>query len=627
MAQIKVLSQHLVNKIAAGEVIERPASVVKELIENALDSGAGRIGVAVEKGGKQSVVVTDDGSGMDEADLAKAFLPHATSKLSDDDDLMHIATMGFRGEALASIAAISHAQLRTRRADNDSGYEISAGGGELFPVKPCAAAPGTTATVRDLFFNTPARRKFLRADATEFAHISEAVTRTALAHKEVAFTLAHNGRVSLDLPATETLEQRAADLFGHELVDDLLSIRPQNDPVGVSGLIGPPAAARATAKWQYFFLNRRFIRDRLLGNALKEAFRGLIDPHHQPVAILFVEVESEAVDVNVHPSKIEVRFRDGQSVRSHVLAALRTTLQDAELRPTARLGEGESVGDGQMPDDRRSQSLRDALAEFFKSQPSPRQGHLQFSAPHNRLEQRPSVSPTIGPWGPAQRPERPMPFPPPGAVASESHRRGPAVPVARTGEQGHATPPAMQVHDAYIVVSDGDGIVIVDQHALHERILYNQLVGRIASGTLESQRLLLPASVPVTASQRAMLHEQEQLLGRVGIEVSDFGPGTVAVQRFPSFLENLDPAAFLAEALDALGEDDPAVDSERLLQKLLQIMACKAAVKAGDPLSAEEISALLARREGLENATSCPHGRPTQIRLTLKDLDKQFKRT
>ena len=340
MSRIHVLPAHLVNMIAAGEVIERPASVVKELVENALDAGARRIELAVEAGGKAAIQVSDDGAGMSAEDLGLAFVPHATSKIASDEDLFRITSLGFRGEALASIASVSHALIRSRRREADSGFEVEAHGETILPVRPCGFGQGTSVSVRDLFFNTPARRKFLRGDSTEFGHVTEALARVALGNCPIAFKLTHNGRETLNLPPTDSLRQRVADLFGPEVAEGLLEVPALAGQVGVGGLIGTPDASKASARWQYFFLNGRFIRDRYLGHALKEAYRGLADPHRQPVAFLFLTCPADEVDVNVHPAKVEVRFRDSQVVHSHVLAALRTALQQADLRPGVSLPAG-----------------------------------------------------------------------------------------------------------------------------------------------------------------------------------------------------------------------------------------------------------------------------------------------
>ncbi|HPS53914.1 MAG TPA: DNA mismatch repair endonuclease MutL, partial [Phycisphaerae bacterium] len=333
MPKISQLSQHLVNKIAAGEVIERPASVIKELVENAIDAGATRIDIAIEDGGKKLIQVTDDGGGMERDDAALAFAPHATSKLRDEDGLFNICTMGFRGEALASIASISHAHIRTRRRKDANGWEISASGENITAVTPCPAAAGTTITVRDLFFNTPARRKFLKTASTEFGHITEQVARLSLPHPQISFTVRHNGRETVNLPACQSTLQRITDLFTPDTAENLIPIPQRNAITTINGLIGTPAAARNSTKWQYVFLNGRYIRDRLISHAIKEAYRGRIMPAKCPVAFIFINIDPHEVDVNVHPTKIEVRFRNSNGVYGDVLAALKETLSHSNLAP------------------------------------------------------------------------------------------------------------------------------------------------------------------------------------------------------------------------------------------------------------------------------------------------------
>jgi DNA mismatch repair protein MutL len=666
---IQVLPTHLVNKIAAGEVIERPASIVKELVENALDAGATRIDVAVEDGGRKLVSVTDNGGGMRPEDLALAFAPHATSKIATEQDLCDIETMGFRGEALASIASVSHAHVRStvRRDDGSaeaSGYEVQASGETLGPVRPCAAAAGTTVTVRDLFFNTPARRKFLKSANTELGHVSEHLARLALPHPQVAFTLSHNGRTITNLPATESTLQRARDLFGDELADALLPIAARTGPVGVpaalhrggvplkiAGLIAAPAAARASARWQYFFLNGRYIRDRLLAHALREAFRGLVDPNRSPVAFIFITLDPREVDVNVHPTKIEVRFRDGQLVYGELLAALRETLNRSDLVAPATLPPTTPAPPRPADSEHRRESIRSALADFFRSA-APPQRRLDFSAPPQPSHPRPAA-PGEGLYIPTRQPDAaPGLAPPPTtapiskAAAGESAAAQPisasslrlssasktvepttAVLVEKLTAAATIGPQAIQVHNAYIVAASADGLVIVDQHALHERLIYNDLRRRLAEGHLTGQRMLIPAPLKVTAAEADLVGRFEDLLTRLGFEVAPFGPDTYAVQRFPSLLagRGVDAGEFLREVLDKLSEDETA-SPERLLEELLEMLACKAAVKAGQPLSAAEMQTLLARREECEKASACPHGRPTTIKLSLRELEKQFKR-
>ncbi len=606
---INVLPIHLVNKIAAGEVIERPASIVKELIENSLDAGASRIDVSVEDGGRKLISVTDDGCGMSADDLALAFAPHATSKISSDDDLFAISTMGFRGEALASVAAVSHAHIRSRTADADSGYEFSASGEDTGEVRPCAAAPGTTVTIRDLFFNTPARRKFMRTANTEFGHISEQLARLSLPQPKAAFRLTHNGREVQNLSAVDTTLQRVGDLFGSELAEAMLTIVPGGGGVGVAGLAGRPAAGRSSGKWQYYFLNGRYIRDRLLAHALREAYRGLIDPHRWPVAFVFIEIASSEVDVNVHPTKIEVRFRNSQAVHGAVLAALRETLNRADLAPAA---ETNVPGVAAEPDDTRRASLREALADFFKSVP-PQQPAFSFPEGQKATHQT------------APRETPPFGFP----VAKPPAEGDIEAPLdVRMAAPAPPSPDLIQIHNTYIAAATDDGLVIVDQHALHERLIYNDLKRRLTQGPLAAQRMLIPETLTVTPAEADTLQNSSELLGRLGIEVAPFGPDTLAVQQFPSLLveRGVAPAEFLREMVDMLAEDETA-DSERLLEGVLEMMACKAAVKAGEPLGAAEMADLLTRREEADKASACPHGRPTTLKLTIRELEKQFKRT
>jgi len=618
---IRVLPTGLVNKIAAGEVIERPASIVKELLENSLDAGAARIDVAVEDGGRKSICVTDDGAGMSAEDLALVFAPHATSKIANADDLFAISTMGFRGEALASVAAVSHAHVRSSTPGSESGHEVNAAGGEISQVRPCPAGPGTAVTVRDLFYNTPARRKFMRSAGTEFGHICEQLARAAIAHPRVAFRLTHNGRESQNLPAVDSTHQRIAGLFGQELSQALIPIRERKGNVRVAGLIGRPEAARASGKWQYFFLNGRYIRDRLLAHALREAYRGLIDQQRWPTAFVFIEIDPSEVDVNVHPTKIEVRFRNSQEVHGSLLAALRETLNQARLAPAAELAQADQAArpadaaadvssEADISSDARRTSLRQALADFFKSAPPPQP---RFTFPEHQ-----------SPHGHAAT-AAPRPFSPPAERRPTGEWAAP--PQAGAPAEGLSAARAIQIHNAYIVTGDEEGLVIIDQHALHERIIYNDLKRRLTEGPLTSQRLLLPETLKVTEAEADRLMGSGELLARLGIQLEPFGPAALAVQRFPAMLaeRGVAPGEFIREIADMLAEDE-TTDSERVLESVLETMACKAAVKAGDALSAAELADLLGRRHEAEKASACPHGRPTTLRLTLKELERQFKR-
>ena len=597
------------NRIAAGEVIERPAAVVKELVENAIDAGAQQIVVEVEDGGRALIRVTDDGTGIAPDDLSLAFASHATSKLTDDEDLFHIGTMGFRGEALASIGAVSHAKILSRIAANDAAYEIQNRGGEMGGVQAAAGSVGTTVEVRNLFYNTPARRKFIKGSATEFGHISEMLLRLALPHGAISFKLLHNARITLDLPAANEAE-RLPSAWPHEFRERRLPLLSRDAEMRLRGIIGLPELARPTAKYQYLYLNGRMIRDRFIQHALREAYRGLTEPGRYPAAVLLVEIPTGDVDVNVHPTKAEVRFRDSGRVHGLVLSSVREVLLGNDLAPAAV--------PMQSDDDAPRLDVREKIAAFFRHLPSdlgqvgqpalnpgPTTAGFAHSAPAPAVpasQDRAHVA-SIG----AQLPES---FAPAGAPVDSARRQ-----------------PAIQLHNSYLVAQSDDGLVIIDQHALHERIMYEDLLSRLQRGPLESQRLLIPHPVNVSSAQAALLEQIQSLLGRLGIEVTSFGPGVVAVQSFPSFLEKLEPGTFVRELLERGEQELLDLHDEELLHEVLDMMACKAAVKAGDPLSAEEIESLLSRRELVERSSNCPHGRPTTLRLTLRDLEKQFKRT
>jgi DNA mismatch repair protein MutL len=588
--------------IAAGEVIERPASVVKELMENSLDAGASRIEVSIEDGGRKSIRVSDDGAGIAADDLALAVHAHATSKLSDDRSLFNVRTMGFRGEALASVGRISEMTVLSRPADQTGGFEIHVEGGEVGSVRAAASAPGTVVEVRNLFFNTPARRKFLRTSGTEMGHISEQVSRIALGNRNVSIRLENNGRKTNSLSGGGTDRDRVAELFGVELADVLADVERTDESVGMSvrGLVASPGQSRASAKWQYVFLNGRYIRDRFILHAIREAFRGLIESGRHPAAFLWLEMDCSMVDVNVHPTKTEVRFADSGLVHSLIYAALRESLQSNDLTPHAAVSSRSDL------DERREMEVRQAIADHLKSVPV---SQSTLSTGFTTSSSRSQV-----PGLPENRIPRPGPDlnrPPEETTSS--------LPLPSGG--------AIQLHNTYLVAETPEGLIIVDQHALHERILFEDLRERINHGRLESQKLLFPEPIEVTATQQDRLEQLGPLLDQMGIEIVPFGPGTVAVQAFPSSLAAADIQSFMTDLLDRLADSDPDPKPDSLLTDMLNMVACKAAIKAGQSLSAPEIDALLAQRELVERSSNCPHGRPTSLRLTVKDLEKQFGRT
>jgi len=632
MGQIRILPEQLVNKIAAGEVIERPASVVKELLENAVDAGAKRIDVAVENAGKQLIQVSDDGTGMGKEDVSLAFAAHATSKLNSGEDLFAIRTMGFRGEALASIASVSRARIVSRTAQGQGGYEVSVDGGKQGEVKPTAAAVGTTVQVRDLFFNVPARRKFLHGTTTEMSHITEQLGRVALAQKQIHFTLSHNGRKSLELPAADDLRDRIAGLFGDELAQALIEANSDERGVKIQALLGEPSMSRTSGKWLYFFLNGRYIRDRFLNHAVREAYRGLMEQSRFPAAFVYLQMAPEAVDVNVHPTKIEVRFRDSNTVHSQVLGTLRERFLKSDLSGRMRIDELET----NKPNAEQTQRLRQAMADFIKATPAS-QPALTFSGKDRagqtvsagmRKKTGPSVS---GRAGEKLREELNRLF--------EQDRQRAVEEVGSSGQNARQEPkseatarapaalgPVLQIHNTYLVSETADGLVIVDQHALHERILYEKLQRQMREGKVASQQLLVPMPIDLSHQQQISLERAKEVLEQVGIELVDFGPGTVAVQAFPAMLGQADPAAVVQDIIDRLAEVPGDLSGEQLLEPILASMSCKAAVKAGDKLSDEEMAHLLTEGKLTELSSSCPHGRPTSLKLSLAELEKQFGR-
>jgi len=626
---IALLPDHLVNKIAAGEVVERPSSVVKELVENAIDAGATRIDITIEDGGRTLIKIADNGSGIPADQAPLAFAQHATSKIQNADDLFAIGTMGFRGEALASIASVCHVTMTTRTADEPQGVRLEVHDSKLSAPRPAAAAVGTIIEARDLFYTVPARRKFLRTDATEFGHVHEMLLRVALPNPQIAFTLSHNGRLVQELPATTDHRVRVAEALGKELHDQLLAVHFEERGITVSGFAGQPALARATAKYQYLFLNRRYIRDRSLFHALKEAYRGLIEPQSQPIAVLLIDIDPAQFDINVHPQKTEVRFRDASNVYRAVLAATRETLLATDLTPQVKTS---NRFDGPPPATFAPSRTVDSpstthqkIADFFKqATPAAPQPRLSFPAP---VGERPTPSPIEDPSRITVRqlPELPKVDPP---TESESRHLAPA---DRTLTTKPETPRFVQLFNTYIVAETPDGhgggsITIIDQHALHERILYEELFARMSRGPLEGQRLLIPEVLPVTPKQVAALETVKPMLTNLGIEVADFDAHSVAVHTFPSLLSKVSPREFLRDLLDKLLELGSKLTAEELLHELLDMASCKAAVKAGYPLSHDEIAALLERKHQVERSSNCPHGRPTTLRLTISDLERQFKR-
>jgi DNA mismatch repair protein MutL len=626
MSKIKLLSVHLVNKIAAGECIERPASIIKELVENSIDAGATKIEITLEQGGCKTIRVTDNGNGIDPEDMLLAVTPHATSKLKDENDLYAISTMGFRGEALSSIASVAFMKISSVQPGKDAGSQLEINGGDLGTIQPAAGAPGTTMEIQNLFFNTPARRKFLKSPQTELGHCQEALTRLALAYPTIGFNLFHGNRRLLQLPAAESPRIRIADLFGPEVSEGLIQVFTQTKDTTFSAYVSRPDQARPSANWQYFFVNRRAIRDRFLAHALREAYRGLMPQDRQPVGFLFLDLDPTIVDVNVHPTKSEVRFADSGLIHSLVLNNIRERFLSTDLTATLNLPTHPPASqDGNDQSEPRKEKIKEALNDFLKSSYRTNQSHMNFTQPPQRKASEsnaPYIPTPIQTPTPAQIAQNLEPASPP---AIQNPQSGAQPPVGKI--QNSPIPPrALQIHNTYLIVETPDGMMIVDQHALHERVLYQQLRGRLNAGSVPRQQLLVPDLVNVTSDQMEQIDQIRPSLTLAGIEVEPFGPQTLAIHSLPAVISNLNAPEFIQELFERLGKTSK-VEPEQVLEHVLQSLACKAAIKAGDPLKPEEIQALLQSRNQIDNASACPHGRPTALQMSLADLQKQFKRT
>ena len=631
---IKQLPPSVINKIAAGEVIERPASVAKELLENSVDAGASRIDVSIEQGGAGLIRVADDGCGIAEEQFQLAVASHATSKIENADDLFHVRSMGFRGEALASISEVSHFLIRSRRQDDAAGAEMLVTAGTLGPIEPCGCPVGTIIEVRNLFCNTPVRRKFMRTTQTEMGHISEAFTRVALAHPDIHFTLRHNERSIYDLPPSESWRDRITKFFGDELADALLWVESQDDEstVGMSGYVANPTQSRSNNRMQYLFLNNRFIRDRSLQHALGEAYRGLLMTGRFPITFLRLEMPAEVVDVNVHPTKLEVRFQDSGRVYSQLLGAIRNKFLTTDLTAVGTLAAERSADDGPAVDPNQAARVRREMTDWAKGESGGRRaaGNHQTEGQTRIPLQYERVSGAI----PAFRPFDDGPRIPPREAGGDAEQ--PVEPAAAPPDEPHAEahrPPAeraalgMQLHNRYIVTENEAGMVVIDQHALHERVLYEQIREKVLAGNCEAQRLLVPEPVGLTADEAGAALEAKETLQRIGIEIESLGGDTVVISAYPAMLANISPAEVLRQVVDVLMSGEKTPDRRDVLDELLHMISCKAAIKAGDRLSVEEVDALLEQRHLFQDTHHCPHGRPTALVFTREELDKRFKRT
>ncbi len=582
MPSIRILSDTLISQIAAGEVVERPASVLKELIENSLDAGAAEVGVALAEGGVKQVRVTDDGRGIAEDDLPLALARHATSKIATLADLEEVKSLGFRGEALASIASVARVSVTSRTREAQHAWTIRAEGGAPGGVSPAAHGPGTTVQVEDLYFNTPARRKFLKSEATEFAHCEDVFERAALSRPGVAFTLRNGARVVRGYRASD-LARRCETVLGAEFFAGAREVGEAIAGLRLSGYAGSPAYTRGSRDAQYFFVNGRFVRDKLLAHALREAYRDVLHGDRHPAFVLYLDIDPRAVDVNVHPAKTEVRFRDSRAIHQFVFHA-----------------------------------VAKALAGTAAQAPVPSFAPVPGAASHKAAYAAPGLQGTLGI---AQ---------PPAAYGAMFAGARAAVLEAPPPAEGAASPPLgfalAQLHGVYILAQNADGLVLVDMHAAHERIVYEKLKSALDARSMPTQKLLIPTTFEAGGLDVATAAEQADTLALLGFDIAAISPSALAVRAVPAMLAGGDLPALARSVLAELREYGASRVLAEHRDELLAAMACHGAVRANRALTLHEMNALLREMEETERAGQCNHGRPTWYRMSLADLDKLFMR-
>ena len=604
---IQELPEHLVNQIAAGEVVERPSSVVKELIENSLDAGATEITITIEAGGSKLISISDNGYGIPKNELVIALARHATSKIRNLEELTKVMSMGFRGEALPSIASVSALTIRSKQAESENAYEVTVDNqGECIGPKPCVHAQGTSIEVRDLFFNVPARRKFLKKDSTEFLHIERMVKRLALAHFSVAWTLKHNGKTLLNLPAAlnqETSEKRLEKLLGKNFIEHAIWIEHQDENLKLTGWIALPAFSRSQRDLQYSFVNRRSLNDKVFSHAVKLGYRDVLFHGRHPAYVLYLEMSPETVDVNAHPAKHEVRFRDSRRVHDflrhsieHALAQTTPGQQETRFMPT-----DSSVLSGQSYpqhthshlQNNQQMNVQDAMSLYHST------GSQAASSNQFQSDARPNTNFY------------------PSTQATEND-------IAEAGVLGHAL---AQLHGIYILAQNEKGLVMVDMHAAHERVLYEQMKKRFETEKLISQPLLVPVTMRITGEEARRYEDCRTDLLAMGIDFDLTGPESLVIRAFPAMLQrNFDAETLLRDLISENSEFEKSERIETSFDHILATMACHASVRANRQLSIPEMNALLRQMENTKRADQCNHGRPTWTELPLNTLDKIFLR-
>jgi DNA mismatch repair protein MutL len=625
---IRTLDEQLVNRIAAGEVVERPAAALKELIENAIDAGAARIEIEAEMGGRRLIRVRDDGIGMTRTDALNALQRHATSKIASDADLTRIATLGFRGEALPSIASVSRMEILTRAFEEDTGTHIVVEGGEVKTVEEVGAPIGTTVAVRDLFYNVPARLKFLKSVPTELGHIIETVTRYAFAYPDVSFRLVHERQELIFTPGNGDLLTAAASIWGRETVQGMVQVDYERDGIRVWGLIAPPHQTRPTRQHQYFFVNLRPVRNKTLTAALDEAYKTLTPEKRYPACILLVGIDPRQVDVNVHPAKIEVRFQREQAVFEAVVNAIRAALLQHGMIPSAlppSESHGQAITPARPPD---AETIHQILMQRAGLAPAEAVGTpARPETPANASETPapPGMPAGADPFVSATRTLPPTPAP-----ADETPLLLETEPLQTTHLPfAHLLDDLYilgQVSNTYIVASTRQGLVLIDQHVAHERVLYEQLCYKRGALPIPKQHLLTPETLQLSRRDALLLHEKLPELEAIGFELEPFGVDTYLIRAVPAALKG-DPVQTLRDIVDELVELSVSKRLPVAREQIWITTSCKLAVKAGDPLSMPEMRKLIEDLARTENPYLCPHGRPITIILTWQEIERKFKRS
>ena len=653
MSKIHVLPDSLANKIAAGEVVERPASIVKELIENSIDAGAKSIEVAVESGGRRLIRISDTGEGMNRDDAILAFERHATSKLKTAEDLEAILTLGFRGEALASIASVAKVRLRTQTASDIVGTEVEISGGRMLNVRDIAFTPGAEFEIRDLFFNVPARRKFLKSEATESFHIANLVTHYALANPHLSFKLLNNNRESIRTTPAADLRERAYQLFGGEFINGLIEVGGESGEMRVRGFVSSPSATRTTKDSQYFFINGRYVRDKVISRALIEAYRAMIPSGVYPSAMLFVEMPPHEVDVNVHPAKTEVRFVRGTIVYDLIRDAVRaaigsskaavTLFSKPEPEPSLKPQE---VFRSHIFDEKPAQVSREELRAALKLQaPPPQQFKIDLSDNEPTAEAEPVSTATarerVDLEAPTAEELQPIAEPPvsaePDPIQLYGHRLGclggkaaesnsqlkPAQSLTLIADEVN---PLGQMHNSFIIATDRTGLLLIDQHVAHERILFEQHWNALRRKKVETQRLLIPETLDLSPAQATAFDQVLPELEENGFELGRLSGRTVAIKAIPAMLGPGVARTLLLELLDAIEENRRGLSLDEIRAEIAASLACRAAVKINMTLAPEKMRWLIDELMKKENPATCPHGRPIILRITAREIEKGFQR-